>query len=165
MKRINWKTWTGTATFWKTLSKRSLLVFLAGVFCLLGSLGFILDSRNPQATTAGELTMNILVRACFAVGWAFFGTHRMFKSMIPLPGVQVSAIWLLHRAYSSAPKLASNSAALAGCGKSRFGSKLGVFLVTQNHHPRPISRAWGNCVRFVFRTFLPKRLFPQPARG
>src|ERR1700680_5306253 len=53
---------------------------------------------------------------------------------------------------------------LAGCGKSRFGSKLGGFLVTQNHHPRPISRSWGNCVRFVFRTFLPKRLFPQPAR-
>src|ERR1700687_3884242 len=54
--------------------------------------------------------------------------------------------------------------ALAGCGKSRFGSKLGVFLVTQNHHPRPISRSWGNCVRFVFRIFLPKRFFPQPAR-
>ena len=63
MKRINWKTWTGTATFWQTLSKRSLIVFLAGVFCLFGgSLGFILDSSNPQATTAGELTMNILVR-------------------------------------------------------------------------------------------------------
>jgi hypothetical protein len=80
MKRINRKTWTGTATFWKTLSKRSLIVFLAGVFCLFGSFGFILDSSNPQATTAGELTMK---RACFAVGWAFFGTHRMLKSMIP----------------------------------------------------------------------------------
>jgi hypothetical protein len=53
---------------------------------------------------------------------------------------------------------------LAGCGKSRFGSKLGVFLVTQNHHPRPFLRSWGNCARFVFRAFLPKRLFPQPAR-
>jgi hypothetical protein len=52
---------------------------------------------------------------------------------------------------------------LAGCGKSRFGSKLGVFLVTQNHHPRPFLRSWGNCARFVFRAFLPKRLFPQPA--
>jgi hypothetical protein len=37
----------------------------------------------------------------------------MFKSMIPLAGVQVSIIWLLHRAYSDAPKLASNSAELA----------------------------------------------------
>jgi isoquinoline 1-oxidoreductase alpha subunit len=36
----------------------------------------------------------------------------MFKSMIPLAGVQVSVIWLLHHAYSHAPKLASNSAAL-----------------------------------------------------
>ena len=56
--------------------------------------------------------MNILLRACFAVAWAFFGTHRMFKSMIPLAGVQVSVIWLLHPAYSHAPKFASNSAEL-----------------------------------------------------
>jgi hypothetical protein len=110
---MNWRTWTGTTSFWKTLSSRSLFVFLAGVFCLFGSLGFILDSGNPQETTGGQLTMNIVVRACFAVGWAFFGTHRMFKSMIPLAGVQVSVIWLLHRAYSHAPKLASNSAELA----------------------------------------------------
>ncbi len=109
---MSWKTWTGTATFWQTLSKRSLLVFLGGAFCLFGSFGFILDSTNPQKTTAGELTINVVVRACFAVGWAFFGTHRMFKSMIPLAGVQVSAIWLLNRAYGNAPKLALNSAAL-----------------------------------------------------
>jgi serine/threonine protein kinase len=34
---------------------------------------------------------------------------------------------------------------LAGCGKSRFGAKSVAFLVTQNHHPPPISRSWGNC--------------------
>jgi hypothetical protein len=61
-------------------------------------------------------------------------------------------------------RLVSSTSDLAGCGKSRFGSKLGVFLVTQNHHPRPFLRSWGNCARFVFRAFLPKRLFPQPAR-
>jgi hypothetical protein len=109
---MSWKTWTGTATFWETLSKRSLLVFLAGVFCLFASLGFILDCRTPQQTTAGELAMGILVRACIAVGWAFFGTHRMFKSMILLAGVQVSFIWFLHQTYGNAPKLALNSAAL-----------------------------------------------------
>ena len=78
---MNWKTWTGATSFWKTLSSRSLFVFLAGVFCLFGSLVFILDSRNPQETTGGELTMNILVRACFAVGWAFFGTHRRIQKI------------------------------------------------------------------------------------
>jgi hypothetical protein len=54
---------------------------------------------------------------------------------------------------------------LAGCGKGGFGSTLGVLLVTQNHHPRPFLRSWGNCARFIFRAFLPKRLFPQPVRS
>lgn len=47
---MNWKRWTGSATFWKTLPNRSLLIFLAAVFCLFGSLGFIFDIMNPQAT-------------------------------------------------------------------------------------------------------------------
>lgn len=103
--------WSGSARFWRTMPNSSLLLFLAAVFCLFGSLGFILDSRNPQETTAGELAMNILVRACFAVGWAFLGTRRMFVSMIPLAVVQVSTIWLLGRVYGNTPMLAVDSAA------------------------------------------------------
>lgn len=98
---------------------------------MFGSLGFILDSTNPRETTVGELTMNILARACFAVGWAFFGTHRMFKSMIPLAGVQVSVIWLLHRSYSHAPKLAANSAELAD--KLALDSAGAMFLVISGY--------------------------------
>jgi hypothetical protein len=51
---MNWKNWTGSATFWKTLPNSSLLIFLAAVFCLFGSLGFNLDVKNPQETTATE---------------------------------------------------------------------------------------------------------------
>src|SRR6266567_1370431 len=109
---MHWKIWTGGASFWRTLPNSSLLVFLAAVFCLFGSLGFILDSRNPQETTTSELTINIIVRACFAVAWAFLGTRRMFKSMIPLAVGQVSTIWLLHRVYVNMRKLALDSAAL-----------------------------------------------------
>ena len=89
----------------------SFLIFLAAVFCLFGSLGFILDSRNPQETTVSELTI-VVVRSCFAVCWAFLGTRRMFKSMIPLAAVQISAIWLLGRVYSNPPDLAVDVAAL-----------------------------------------------------
>src|SRR6266702_4790911 len=109
---MNWKIWTGGASFWRTLPKSSLLVFFVAVFCLFGSLGFILDSRNPQETTASELAINIVVRACFAVCWAFLGTRQMFKSMIPLAAVQVSTIWLLHRVYGNMPRLAVDAAAL-----------------------------------------------------
>jgi len=79
---MNWKNWTGSATFWKTLPTSSFLIFLAAVFCLFASLGFILDSRNPPETGASELALNVLVRSLFAVCWAFLGVRRMFKSMI-----------------------------------------------------------------------------------
>jgi serine phosphatase RsbU (regulator of sigma subunit) len=109
---MNWKNWTGSATFWRTLPTSSFLIFLAAVFGLFGSLGFILDSRNPQETTAGELAINVVMRSCFAVCWAFLGTRRMFKSMIPLAAVQVSAIRLLGHVYSSRSNLAMDAAAL-----------------------------------------------------
>jgi hypothetical protein len=68
--------------------------------------------RNPRETAATELTINVVVRSCFAVCWAFFGTRRMFKSMIPLAAVQFSAIWLLGRVYRSRANLAMDAAAL-----------------------------------------------------
>jgi hypothetical protein len=108
---MNWKNWTGSATFWKTLPNSSLLIFLAAVFCLFGSLGFILD-RNPQETTASELAINVVVRSCLAVCWAFLGTRGMFKLMVPLAGVQVFALWLLHHVYSNMPHLVMDAAAL-----------------------------------------------------
>jgi len=94
---MNWKSWIGTAAFWRSLPASSSLVFFAGVFFLFGSLGFILDIRNPQETTAGELTINVVVRSFFGVCWAFFGVRRMFKFMIPLAAVQVLILWLLVR--------------------------------------------------------------------
>jgi hypothetical protein len=109
---MNWKNLTGGTTFWKTLPKSSLLIFLAAVFCLFGSLGFVLDSMNPQETTVSELTINVVVRSCFAVGWAFLGTRGMFKSMIPLAAVQVTLLWLLHHVYSNMPRLVMDAVAL-----------------------------------------------------
>ncbi len=109
---MNWKNWTGSATFWKTLPNSSLLIFLAGVFCLFGSLGFTLDTLNLQKTTVSELTINVVVRSCFGVCWAFLGVRRMFKSMIPLAAVQVLALWLLVRVYRDRPQLMMDAAAL-----------------------------------------------------
>jgi hypothetical protein len=109
---MNWKNLTGGTTFWKTLPKSSLLIFLAAVFCLFGSLGFVLDSMNPQETTVSELTIGVVVRSCFAVGWAFLGTRGMFKSMIPLAAVQVTLLWLLHHVHSNMPHLVMDAVAL-----------------------------------------------------
>jgi serine phosphatase RsbU (regulator of sigma subunit) len=109
---MNWKSWTGSATFWKTLPNSSLLIFLAAVFCLFGSLGFIFDSMNPQEATVSELTINVVVRSCLAVSWAFLGTRGLFKFMIPFAAVQVFVLWLLHRVYSNTPNLVMDAAAL-----------------------------------------------------
>lgn len=42
---MNWKKWTGSGTFWRTLRKSSLLIFLAAVLCLL--------DRSDSFSTAG----------------------------------------------------------------------------------------------------------------
>lgn len=109
---MNWKNWIGSARFWRTLPASSLLVFLAAVFCLFGSLGFILDIRNPQETTASELTINVVIRSIFGVCWAFFGVRRMFKSMIPLAVVQVLILWLLVRVSSQGRNFPMDAATL-----------------------------------------------------
>jgi hypothetical protein len=67
---------------------------------------------NLQKTTVSELTVNVVVRSCFGVCWAFLGVRRMFKSMIPLAAVQVPALWLLVRVYSNMPSLGTDAAAL-----------------------------------------------------
>jgi hypothetical protein len=93
---MNWKNWTGSASFWKTLPNSSLFIFLAAVFCLFGSLGFILDSRNPQETTVSELTINVVVRSCFAVCWAFLGTRRRLRTLRELPPLGTKEYALMH---------------------------------------------------------------------
>lgn len=107
---MNWRNWTGSATFWRTLPRSSLLVFLAGVFFLFGSFGFILDTRNLHETTAKELALNVVLRSCFGVCWAFLGVGRMFKSMVPLAAVQALLLWLLHILCSGMPALAKDAA-------------------------------------------------------
>ena len=62
--------------------------------------------------TPTELTINVVVRSCFGVCWAFLGTRRMFKSMIPLATVQMVVLWVLVRAHSHRPNLAMDAAAL-----------------------------------------------------
>jgi hypothetical protein len=109
---MSWKKWTGTATFWGTLPKSSLFIFFAAVFCLFGSIGFILDSRNPQQTTASELAVNVVVRSFFGVCWAFLGIRRIFRSMIPLAAMQGLVLWLLYRVYSHRPSFPMHAAAL-----------------------------------------------------
>lgn len=109
---MNWRNWTGSASFWRTLPNSSLLVFLTAVFCLFGSFGFILDTSNLQETPATELAINVVLRSCFGVCWAFLGVRRMFKSMIPLAAVQVLSLWVLHSVYSRMPTLAKDAAAL-----------------------------------------------------
>lgn len=109
---MNWRNWTGSATFWRTLPSSSLLVFLAAVFFLFGSFGFILDTRNLHETTAKELALNVVLRSCFGVCWAFLGVRRMFKSMVPLAAVQALLLWLLHILYSGMPALAKDAAVL-----------------------------------------------------
>ena len=91
--------------FWRTLPKKSLFAALAAVFFLFASSGFILDSRNTNASTSWILSLDIFTRGCLGVAWAFFGIRRMIKSMIALAVAQVGVLWWLHLLHRQLPEL------------------------------------------------------------
>lgn len=104
--------WARSAAFYKGMPKRSTFAFLAGVFCLIASLGFILDTTNTQATTPLSIMANVLVRGGFGMVWAFAGTRRMIKVLIVLAPAQFAAMyWVIH-ASRNLPQLAASSPAL-----------------------------------------------------
>jgi hypothetical protein len=73
--------WAQNARFWITMPKQSLFLFLAGVFCIFASFGFIVTGMDPYALNSRLTLLWAFVSGLLSAGWAFFGTRRMLKSM------------------------------------------------------------------------------------
>jgi len=104
--------WTGRASFWRTLSKSSLLLFLAAVFCLFGSLGFISRQQESPGNDLGRVGHKHRGEGvlCGALGLPWYTAEVQVHDSARRG--TVSTIWLLGRSYSNAPKLAAGSATL-----------------------------------------------------
>jgi hypothetical protein len=94
--------WAERAKFWRTIPPLSTGVFLAAVFCVLGSIGFLSMGVNPDWGSPLQTALVVLISGGFAVGYALAGTRhrpRAFYFLIPSHIAAISSLSLLdHRA-------------------------------------------------------------------
>jgi hypothetical protein len=94
--------WTERAKFWRTIPSLSTAVFLAAVFCVFGSIGFLSMGVNPDLVSPLQTALVVLITGGFAVGYALAGTRHRPKALFFLIPSHIAAISLLpmlgHRA-------------------------------------------------------------------
>lgn len=87
--------WEERAKFWRTVPPIPTSLFLAGVFCLFGTVGILSTAINPDVVSPLWTMAVVLISGGFAVGYAFAGTRRMLKFTLLLIPCQIAAIVLL----------------------------------------------------------------------
>src|SRR4029434_9913417 len=60
--------------FWRSIPFRSHLLFLAAVFCLFSTLGFIIDIASMGRSSTRTVALDVLFSGLLAVAWALTGT-------------------------------------------------------------------------------------------
>jgi len=85
---MSMSSWKESAKFWKSLPRRSLLIFLGGVFCLFGSLALVISIMNGATEQVWVAMVWVASTGGLAVMWAWCGVYRKIKPMIALFPVQ-----------------------------------------------------------------------------
>lgn len=87
--------WEKRAKFWRTVPPMPMALFLAGVFCLFGTVGILDTALNPGVLSPLWTMTVVLISGGFAAGYAFAGTRHMPKVILLLIPCQIAAIVLL----------------------------------------------------------------------
>jgi len=97
--------WAEQAKFWRTIPPLSTAIFLAAVFCVVGSIGLLSVGVNPDLVTPLQKALVVLISGGFAVGYALAGTRHKPRAFYFLIPAHIAAISLLpklgHRAAAS----------------------------------------------------------------
>lgn len=94
--------WAERAKFWRTIPPLSTAVFLAAVFCLFGSIGFLAMGVNPDLVSPLQTALVVLITGGFAVGYALAGTRHRPRAFYFLIPSHIAAISLLPKLVPSA---------------------------------------------------------------
>jgi sigma-B regulation protein RsbU (phosphoserine phosphatase) len=90
--------------FWRSMPLRSHLLFLAAVFCLFSTLGFIIDIASMGRSSTRTLVLDVLFSGLLAVAWALTGTKGA-KFLILALSLQALSIGRKDRVLVSATEL------------------------------------------------------------
>ena len=89
--------WAERAKFWRTIPPLSTAVFLAAVFCLFGSVGFLFTGVIPDLVLPLQTALAVLITGGFAVGYALVATRHAPRALYFLIPCHIAAISLLPR--------------------------------------------------------------------
>jgi hypothetical protein len=104
-----------TATFWKTVPRTSVGLFLLGVFSIFSIIGFASDIGEMGRQVPMRLLLNVLVSGIFPVFYAISGfmlRKDIWKAMVPLFAVHIGLINWLAVLLPSPPLAAADMAQL-----------------------------------------------------
>lgn len=96
--------WEERAKFWRTVPPMPTALFLAGVFCLLGTVGILSTAFTPGVASPLWTMSVVLISGGFAAGYAFAVPRQMPKVILILVPCQIAAIYLL---VTNVPRTAS----------------------------------------------------------
>lgn len=84
MKRRARISWKERAKITRSIPVSSMLTFLGGAACLFAAVGSLNDCLHLETSTFWGFVRAVLISAISGAGWAWFGSRRMFKSLIAL---------------------------------------------------------------------------------
>lgn len=89
--------WAERAKFWRTIPPLSTAVFLAAVFCVFGSIGFLIVGLNPDLASPLQTALLVLISGGFAIGYALAGTRHHPRALLVLIPAHIAAVSLLSK--------------------------------------------------------------------
>jgi hypothetical protein len=94
--------WEERAKFWRSVPPMPTALFLAGVFCLFGTVGILSTAFNPGLESPLWTMTVVLISGGFAAGYAFAGTRAMPKVILLLVPCQIAGLHFLLKNVSRA---------------------------------------------------------------
>ena len=102
------------AAYWKSIPRKSTVLFLLGVFFLFSTLGFASDISEMGRQPTVRYVLSVLISGVFPVFYAFSGfalRKQFWKAMLPLFAVHLILINVLANQLPSPPQSAQMNAA------------------------------------------------------
>src|ERR1700704_261362 len=98
MRRIRAPTMTITPAYWKTVPRRSLFLFLFGVFCIFSTIGFASDILEMGRQQTPRFVLSVLMAGVFPTFYALSGfilKTNFWKAFLPLFAVHFMLMQLV----------------------------------------------------------------------
>jgi hypothetical protein len=103
-----------TRSYWKTIPKKPLILFLLGVFFIFSTIGFASDITEMGRQPTFRFVLNVLLTGVFPVFYAFSGfvlRKQFWKAMVPIFAVHILAMNIIGKLFPGPPQPGQMAAA------------------------------------------------------